>query len=60
MSEFDTQTRDEESERQAALVAFARRLVSGESGKKVYEAYRNVIETFTPTETMMVLVNLLQ
>ncbi len=60
MSEFDTKTRDEESERQAALVAFARRLVSGESGKKVYEAYHNVIETVTPTETMMVLDTLLQ
>ncbi len=46
--------------RKGELSAFARRLVSGENGKKVYETYRNVIETVTPAETMMVLDRLLQ
>lgn len=60
MSNFYTKSREGDTERQTALVAFGRRLVSGESGKIVYEAYRNLIETVTPAETMMVLDTLLQ
>lgn len=60
MNEFDYKAREGETERRAELMAFARRLVSGESGKRVYETYRDAIETVTPAETMMVLDTLLQ
>ncbi|HOY50551.1 MAG TPA: class I SAM-dependent methyltransferase, partial [Prolixibacteraceae bacterium] len=45
----------EDSQRREALTTFARRLVSGESGKPLYEEYRPYIETVTPFEAMMLL-----
>lgn len=46
--------------RRDALATFARRLVSGESGKTLYEEYRSTIETVTPFEAMMLLDGLLK
>lgn len=50
----------EDSQRREALTTFARRLVSGESGKPLYEEYRPYIETVTPFEAMMLLDSLLK
>lgn len=46
--------------RRDALATFARRLVSGENGKSLYEKYRSTIETVTPFEAMMLLDGLLK
>lgn len=46
--------------RRDALATFSRRLVSGESGKTLYEEYRSTIETVTPFEAMMLLDGLLK
>lgn len=46
--------------RRDALATFARRLVSGENGKTLYEEYRSTIETVTPFEAMMLLDGLLK
>lgn len=43
-----------------ALLDFTRRLILGENGKALIEKHKHIIETVTPTDTMLVLDRMLQ
>ena len=48
-----------EKERNRSLCAFVQRMTAGENGRLLFEEYRQLIETVTPTEAMMALDHLL-